>query len=162
MDMETNLSTILAMIRAGYAARFTERLKAAYVLGSYAEGTAVPGSDLDVLVVLRGTMTREEAEAARTVADELGAASPVRLDVLVRGEAELGRLHAVLQQSLRSGSRLVYGEDLRQDLPPVDHAAYTRAAWDGALPTIHRQLVDRLRELAIQEVLMRQAVPLRA
>jgi predicted nucleotidyltransferase len=124
---------ILRVIVAGYEARFAGRVEAAYVLGSYAEGTAVPGSDLDVLVVLRGTMTREEAEAARTLAEALGAASPVRLDVVVKGGAELAGLHAVLRQSLRSGSRLVYGEDLRPALPPVDHETYTRAAWDGAL-----------------------------
>jgi hypothetical protein len=93
-----------------------------------------------VLVVLRGAAAAEERPRAEALAREMGPASGVRLDVVVRGETELSGLHAVLQQALRSGSRLVYGEDLRQDLPPVDHEAYTRAAWDGALHFCLQQL----------------------
>lgn len=126
MDQDRGLEAICGACKA----RFPGRIRALYVLGSYAEGTPVPLSDLDLLLILRGTPVPAEAEA---LAGELAAACPARVDLIVRGEAELGGLHAVLQQSLRSGSRLVCGEDLRQELPPVAHAAFARAAWDGAL-----------------------------
>jgi hypothetical protein len=135
-----NVDGVLQAFVAGYQTRFSEKLRAVYVLESHAEGTAVPGSDLDVLVVLRGAPGAEERKAAEALAEELGAESPMRLDVVVRGEAELEGLHAVLLQSLRSGGRLVYGQELRQALPPVDHEAYTRAAWDGALHFCLREL----------------------
>jgi hypothetical protein len=108
-------------------------VRALYVLGSHAEGTAVPLSDLDLLVVLDAPLAPAAQVAAEALRAELAAECPVRLDLLWRGADELAGLHAVLQQSLRSGSRLAYGDDVAATLPPVDHAAFCRAAWDGAL-----------------------------
>jgi hypothetical protein len=93
----------------------------------------VPLSDLDLLLVLDRVLTAEEQAAAEALRAELAAGCPVRLDLLWRGMEELAGLHAVLQQSLRSGSRLALGADVAAALPPVDHGAFTRAAWDGAL-----------------------------
>jgi hypothetical protein len=88
---------------------------------------------MDLLIIFRGSHTGAQAEAAQEMAQRCAARSPVRLDVTLRGEDELNRLHSVLQHSLKSGSRLLHGEDLRPALPEVSLQPFLLAVWDGAL-----------------------------
>lgn len=53
MDNE-KLAHILKDLHAGLAQRLGNRLEAVYLYGSQARGDAKPGSDIDVLIVLRG------------------------------------------------------------------------------------------------------------
>ncbi len=52
--MLPQIQTILADLRQRFEALYSERLLQIVLFGSQARGDAVPGSDIDVLVVLRG------------------------------------------------------------------------------------------------------------
>ncbi len=54
MDSE-KLAKILRELRLGLAQRLGERLGAVYLYGSQARGDARPDSDIDVLIILRGS-----------------------------------------------------------------------------------------------------------
>ncbi|MBI4544427.1 MAG: nucleotidyltransferase domain-containing protein [Gemmatimonadetes bacterium] len=49
---DVELREILGRLRSGLERIYGERLKGLYLYGSYVRGEAVPGSDIDVLVVL--------------------------------------------------------------------------------------------------------------
>jgi predicted nucleotidyltransferase len=93
---------------------FPGRIRACYVTGSYADGTAVDTSDVDLLVVFKGGASESEFETVFDVADNLRLLSPVFLDLLGASE----------EQWLRSGHRLdqsnslfVFGDDVRFRMP---------------------------------------------
>jgi uncharacterized protein len=66
--MNDKLTNILAELRRRFEALYGERLVQMILFGSQARGDAVPGSDIDVLVVLRGEVSPCE-EISRTIAD---------------------------------------------------------------------------------------------
>lgn len=78
--------------------------------GSYAEGSAVAESDVDVMVVVRGACSAEESAALGAIAAEQNTHGPPRLDLVARSEDQLLREGAV---GFKLGSRLVWGEDIR-------------------------------------------------
>ncbi|HET9017582.1 MAG TPA: nucleotidyltransferase domain-containing protein [Thermomicrobiaceae bacterium] len=119
------------------------RMLGLYLFGSYAEGSAVPTSDLDLFVVLRGrTLPAEAARAAETATRAIGDGPPLP-DVLVLEEAALlGEGHFRLE----TASALVAGEDVRDRLPPTTPARwlhrYSQAPVDYMAGVLRR--VDRL------------------
>ncbi len=52
--MGIELKKILSELRQGFVELFGERLDGLYIYGSQARGDALPDSDIDVLVVIRG------------------------------------------------------------------------------------------------------------
>jgi predicted nucleotidyltransferase len=116
---------------AAFEAAFPGRVRGYYMEGSYADGTGIATSDLDLTVVFRGAF-HDEAERSRAerLGDERAARSALELDVEVADEA---RLAGGVKPTFKEGSRLVYGEDIRDRLAllPIDawardrmHAAY--------------------------------------
>ena len=83
------LTQILQELRTGLAEHYGERLVRLVLFGSQARGDAVPGSDIDVMVVLKGTV-RPHPEIEET--GDVVAAVSLKYDVLVsvifRSEAE--------------------------------------------------------------------------
>ncbi len=74
------LTQILQELRAGLAEHYGERLVRLVLFGSQARGDAVPGSDIDVMVVLKGTV-RPHPEIEET--GDIVAAVSLKYDVLV-------------------------------------------------------------------------------
>ena len=74
------LPQILQELRAGLAQHYGARLVRLVLFGSQARGDAVPGSDIDVLVVLRGPV-RVGPEIEQT--GDVVAAVSLKYDVLV-------------------------------------------------------------------------------
>ncbi len=66
--MDEKLKTILAELRRRFETLYGERLVQMILFGSQARRDAEPGSDIDVLVVLRGEVSPCE-EIARTIED---------------------------------------------------------------------------------------------
>ncbi|MGH7964371.1 MAG: nucleotidyltransferase domain-containing protein [Candidatus Binatia bacterium] len=69
--MNAKLQIILAELRRRFEALYGERLARLILFGSQARGDAEPGSDIDVLVVLKGPVSPCE-EIARTINDVAG------------------------------------------------------------------------------------------
>ncbi len=116
---------------AALEAAFPGRIRGYYVEGSYADGTGVATSDLDLVVVFIGACDDVERARAIHVGTSRTSIGAVEFDVVVTDEAELAR---GAYPTLKLGSQCVYGEDIRDSLAllPIEewtrqrmHAAYT-------------------------------------
>jgi hypothetical protein len=98
-----------------------------YVAGSYAEGVPVPGSDIDLVAVLREGV---DEQLARQIAETCASRSPIRLDLVPVTIASMAARFQALVPSFKEGTLLVFGEDVRDEvpLPPLDSFA---KAWAG-------------------------------
>lgn len=77
--MNEKLKTILTELQRSLTDLYGERLVEVVLFGSQARGDAVEGSDIDVLIVLKGQV-RQFEEVART--SEFNAALCLKYDVL--------------------------------------------------------------------------------
>lgn len=112
---------------------FPHRVRGYYVIGSYAERTAVPLSDLDCCILFKHDFeSQAEHHRARQLSQQCAQSSPIRLDAIPCSEATCGTLHSVLQVALTLGSMLVYGEDVRSTLPLPQQPTYAQTLVQGA------------------------------
>jgi predicted nucleotidyltransferase len=105
--------------------QFPERVRAAYLLGSYADQTAAPTSDLDVTLIFAGAFSSpEERAAAQRLARACAETATMEVDLAVEDEATLAR---GVSLNLKFASALLYGdENLRDQAPLVAIEAWTR------------------------------------
>ncbi len=118
---------------------FPHGIRACYLIGSYAEGTAVKLSDIDLIVVMRDSFGDNETQAkAIEVAKRCAANSLIRLDITPRAESAVETMFGVIRVGLKQNSVLMYGDDLRaqMQLPPIE--TYTQDVIAGALFFIAR------------------------
>jgi predicted nucleotidyltransferase len=106
--MNEKLKTILNEMRQSLAALYGERLIDVVLFGSQARGDAVEGSDIDLLIVLKGNVSQFE-EVART--SRFNAQLCLKYDVLTSrifvSESEYLASNAPLMANVRSeGIRL--------------------------------------------------------
>ena len=103
-----------------YEKTFPDRVRAYYVIGSYADGSATGISDLDLVVLFKGTRSDEERRTAGRLDDELASACPVRLDLTTSGEDDA----TWEKHHVKRGSQFLCGQDIRSRLPepPLDPA----------------------------------------
>lgn len=100
---------------------FPERIRAYYLTGSYAEDTAVPHSDLDMIIIFKGEFVGDEANRLRQLRHHASKLSPIHLDLAPRCEADLFASGAT---GLKLASQLLYGEDIRDQIPLESIAQY--------------------------------------
>jgi hypothetical protein len=119
------VDTIVRATIASFETAFPHRLHSCYVIGSYADETGLPTSDLDLTLVFQGRfIADEERDRAASLCRSCAAASAVELDVEVEAEAQLRQVGASPQ--LKLASLHVYGDDLRERVPLLPLAAWTR------------------------------------
>lgn len=104
------------------------RVRGYYLLGSYADGTAVAISDIDLIALAAGALDDGERALAARLVEGCALLSPTRLDITICDEASIGG-NAVL---LRFDGRLLYGVDTRASLALPSLADYTRDTLDAA------------------------------
>jgi predicted nucleotidyltransferase len=122
---------------------FPGRILATYVTGSYADGTAISASDLDVSVIFKGNIETDERERVWRLAEHLSLFTHVRVDLEGKGEEEV----VASGYELKLGGLLVSGDDLKSriQLPPVEQ--YVRETMHGP-PFAFMVRVARQREWA--------------
>jgi predicted nucleotidyltransferase len=100
--------------------RFCDRIRGYYLVGSYAVGEAVVTSDLDMVVVFKGSFEPEEKQPFAQVLSKCNRISPLAVDLTPVGETMLFRIGGVRFQT---ASLLMYGEDIRAAVPkkPVEN-----------------------------------------
>ena len=104
-----------------------DRVRGYYLRGSYATGAWTDGSDLDMFIVFADRMARAEADQARRLAGHCARLSPILLEIIVVSEHQLAQeANLPLALNLKLATKLVYGEDIRDDLPDFDADTYLR------------------------------------
>jgi len=101
---------------------FPEQIRGYYVEGSYADQSEVTTSDIDLVIVFKGDMTEVSAQA-EALASYCCALSFVELDIGVIDEKKLA---AGAVPYFKMGSVLIYGEDIRADLPLIPLIQWAR------------------------------------
>jgi hypothetical protein len=107
-----------------FEAAFPGRVRGYYVEGSRADGSGLASSDLDLTIVFKGGPADEATrQRAARLAEACTALGAVELDVVVEDEA---RLAAGVPPMFALGSRLLYGEDIRDRVPLLPIEAWSR------------------------------------
>lgn len=122
----TGDATIDAIVRGAigiWETTFPDRVRAYYLFGSHANGSAIPTSDIDLFVIPHGSLTSEERERADRLGRYCALMSPVRLETLVVDEDVLLRDGHF---RVTAGSVLLYGDDLRERMPEQSFDVYVR------------------------------------
>jgi NTP pyrophosphatase (non-canonical NTP hydrolase)/predicted nucleotidyltransferase len=119
---------------------FPNRIRSYYVLGSYADGHAVAGSDIDMYVLFKETLLLpEEYNSSQNLARSCMEMSNVlRLEVNLVSEQDLEHYHSIMRVALKRNSILLYGEDTRAAMTLPSREAYIRDATDGVLEFLQR------------------------
>lgn len=99
------------------------RLIAVYVLGSYADASAVVTSDLDLVLIIADRFRVGEHARIQAIVAECAAQEEGELDIAVVDEDSL---RAGVSPTLKLGSRLLWGADLCEHLPLMPLDAWTR------------------------------------
>jgi len=114
---------ILQTIVARYEHAFPSSIRAYYVIGSYADASMVPISDIDFTIVFATPLTPDQLAQAHGLVQLCAQISPIRLDIGLALERDLSGIDQVL---LKLGSLFVYGDDVRHQLTLPLLAQYQR------------------------------------
>lgn len=115
---------------------FPQHLCAAYVEGSYADGSAVATSDLDVILVFHVPLTtRREQEVVADLISACQDMSALELDITL---TDLPHLQQSADPMFKLGARLLYGRDIRETIPLMPMVRWSRQRMHAAFwLTIH-------------------------
>ncbi len=117
------LDAVVQVVLSRFAAALPRRLRAAYVLGSYADASAVTTSDLDLELIVADRFAEGELARVQAFLAEYPTQAAVELDIEVKDEASL---RGVASPMLKLGSRLLWGDDLRPGLALIPLVEWTR------------------------------------
>jgi hypothetical protein len=121
----------LSRLIGSFERAFPRRVLGWFIEGSYADGTSIATSDIDVVAVFRGRFLNDgEKDSAAQLCAGCARQSALELDVTFQCEADLA---GGASPTFALGSTFIYGEDVRARVPllPIDiwarrrmHAAY--------------------------------------
>lgn len=121
------VNALLSDVITGIEAACPGRVAGYYLVGSYADGSTVRTSDLDLVAVVQGHDPAATATCIRAVAATVAAGAPVPLDVDTVSWERLRVGQAPLEAiRLRTASVPLAGADLRASLPLPALAVYRR------------------------------------
>ena len=131
-----NVDAVLSGVVSVFEGAFAGRVRGYYVDGSLADGSGVTTSDVDLMVVFKGGFAGDE-ELGRVdeVVRQCVASCAVELDLDVVDEQELLKGAG---PAFKMGSLLVYGEDVREQVPLWPLEVWTRDRMHSSLwRTVH-------------------------
>jgi hypothetical protein len=125
------IDAIIRGIVGRFETSFPDRIRAYYLIGSYADGTAVGTSDIDLKIIFKDSLAAgAEEQAVQQLVQECARESPVDLDVVSFGEdAAL----AVGDVDIKLASTLLYDDDIRERMPLLPIEVWARALLHGLL-----------------------------
>ena len=104
---------------------FPDRIRGYYLVGSYADGTAISTSDIDMKILFKNRFRDNiERKNSQQICEYcFGLISPIAGDVTAKDE-ETAFSTSTLQLRIKAGSLLVYGEDIRDQISllPLDQS----------------------------------------
>lgn len=109
---------------------FPDRIQAIYIQGSYADDTNVNTSDIDLLIVFKECFQYDEQHCAELLIQQCVAESPTELDIEVADEQSFVD---GLSPTLKYGSHLLWGEDIRDNFPLIPLIVWTRDRMHSSL-----------------------------
>ena len=117
------MDTVVREVIAQFLTALPDRLRAVYVLGSYADASAVPTSDLDLELIVAGSLRESEHERIQSLLAAWTSQADSELDIAIKEEAGL---RAGVSPTLKLGSRLLWGDDVCESLPLIPLTIWTR------------------------------------
>ena len=136
---KTYVDEPLADIVQQYESAFPNRVRSYFLLGSYADGCAVVGSDIDVYVLFKETfLSSKEIIQAQQLASACIKKSTLRLDGNVIDEQMLLNYVSTMRVAIKQNSILLFGEDTRASMSLPSRAAYMRDVTDGVIDFLLR------------------------
>ncbi|MEM9954881.1 MAG: hypothetical protein AAF846_24960 [Chloroflexota bacterium] len=136
---DAHIDNIIQAVIGIYEATFPEQIQGYYLIGSYGDDSAIRGSDVDMMIIFKGTMTESEKDRCDTLKTSCRVLTPVHLDLPVIAEADF---HQVDTVALKLSSKFVYGEDTRESIPLPSMETYL---YQISMPT-QRGLTIRFRQ----------------
>lgn len=127
---------VLQATVAAFEAAFPGRIRSCYVKGSHADQSEVAASDVDALIVFKDAfVSEEERRHAEIVMLRCVEQSEIELDLAIDDERGLER---GAWPTLKMGSVLFSGEDIRDQLPLISLEEWTRDRMHSSLwRTVH-------------------------
>ncbi len=117
-------------------ALFPARVRAYYLVGSYADDGYTAASDIDLVPIFKDALQPGEEERYRQIVRSMDLLSPVRLGFGLRDEARSFRDGGV---GIKIGSVLLYGEDVRDRIPLTPLEDYLRQSISTSLDLLRYQ-----------------------
>ena len=119
-----HIDKILLGIVGIFEIAFPERIRSYYIEGSFADSSEVATSDIDLQIIFRGSFTGDEERAqAEELAGHCTALCSAELDIGIDDEESF---KPGAWPTLKWGSLLVYGEDIRGGLTVLPLAQWAR------------------------------------
>jgi hypothetical protein len=126
----THIDRVLHEAIVRLEAAFPQRIRACYIEGSHANGTALTTSDLDLTIVFcERFKSQAEREQAQHLCSEYAAQVGVELDAEIVDEASL---QDGVSPQFKLGSQLFYGVDIRAHCPLISMERWTRERMHAA------------------------------
>jgi hypothetical protein len=123
-DRESRIKQTLDQVIHSFEASFPGRIRGYYLHGSLADDTAVATSDIDVTILFKGRFHSDTEKAtANALIVHLAGDSAVELDAELNDE---DTLFASADPAFKLGSRLLYGDDVRERMSLMPIADWTR------------------------------------
>jgi len=118
-----------------------DRVRGYYLVGSYGYGEALPASDIDLIVLLKGELAQADRDRFAAVREQCRHDSQVPLDLILDSEAKFLRVGGVWFQT---ASLLLYGEDVRPRIPRKPVANHIRDLMHAVFPLLARVRGERV------------------
>lgn len=103
--------------------KLPDLIRAYYIVGSYADGSAIEESDLDFEVITKADIGSADRERANRISKRLNQDEPP-CGFSIRSEASLS---VISSGALRLNSLFLFGEDIREKIPFPSISDYARA-----------------------------------
>lgn len=117
-------ATIVQAIVDIYELMLPGRIRSIYLIGSRSDGTPATVSDIDGCIIFRDSFLDEaEVEKGRSLLAICRRLSPIRLDFALMAEDD-ERLRTGTDVRLKLGGYLIFGQEIRDNIPLPSIAAY--------------------------------------